>query len=135
MDGSTYPDVDKGNFILAGHSGTAYFSYFKNLPKLDIGDVAYVYYKGGRYGYKLIAEEKHTRQRDTILRLCYAARMSLDETQRALKYYRMPELYAKIPRDALIMICFNERPGSIIDVNSYLKNNGMDVLRSSGVQE
>ena len=88
-----------------------------------------------RYGYKLIAEEKHTRQRDTILRLCYAARMSLDETQRALKYYRMPELYAKIPRDALIMICFNERPGSIIDVNSYLKNNGMDVLRSSGVQE
>lgn len=51
---SNMPDEEKGNFILAGHSGTAYFSYFKNLPKLDIGDVAYVYYKGGRYGYKLI---------------------------------------------------------------------------------
>ena len=88
-----------------------------------------------RYGYKLIHEEKHTRQRDIILRLCYAAKLSLDETQKALKYYRMPELYAKIPRDALIMVAFNERPGSIIDVNSFLKSNGMDVLRSSGVQE
>ena len=88
-----------------------------------------------RYGYKLITEEKHTRQRDVILRLCYAAHMTLEETQRALKYYRMPELYAKIPRDALIMIAFNERPGSIIDVNSFLKSNGMDVIRSSGVQE
>ena len=47
----------------------------------------------------------------------------------------MPELYAKIPRDAMIMIAFNERPGSIIDVNSFLKNNGMEILRSSGVQE
>lgn len=88
-----------------------------------------------RYGYKLISEEKHTRQRDVILRLCYAAHMTLEETQKALKYYRMPELYAKIPRDALIMIAFNERPGSIIEVNGFLKKNGMEVLRSSGLQE
>ncbi|MDO4622693.1 MAG: hypothetical protein Q4B22_07050 [Eubacteriales bacterium] len=88
-----------------------------------------------RYGYKLITEEKRTRQRDVILRLCYAAHMTLEETQRALKYYRMPELYAKIPRDALIMIAINERPESIIDVNTFLKKNGMEVLRSSGVQE
>ena len=88
-----------------------------------------------RYGYKLITEEKRTRQRDVILRLCYAAQMTLEETQKALKYYRMPELYARIPRDALIMIALNERPGSIIDVNTFLKKNGMEVLRSSGVQE
>lgn len=88
-----------------------------------------------RYGYKLITEEKRTRQRDVIIRICYAAHMNLDETQRALKYYRMPELYAKVPRDALIMIAINERPGSILDVNSFLKKNGMETLRSSGVQE
>lgn len=88
-----------------------------------------------RYGYKLVTEEKHTRQRDVILRLCYAAKMNLEETQKALKYYRMPELYAKFSRDALIMICFNERLGSILEVNGFLKKNGMDVLRSSGVQE
>ena len=88
-----------------------------------------------RYGYKLLSCEKHTKQRDVILRICYAAKLTLSETQRALKKYGMPELYAKIPRDALLMIIFNERPGSIIDVNAILKNNGMEPLRTSGVQE
>lgn len=88
-----------------------------------------------KYGYKLLSEEKHTKQRDVILRICYAAEFTLEETQKALRIYRMPELYAKIPRDALLMICFNERPGSILDVNSYLKKNDMEILRPSGVQE
>jgi hypothetical protein len=88
-----------------------------------------------RYGYKLLSGEKHTKQRDVILRICYAAQMTLNETQRALKKYRMPELYAKIPRDALLMIIFNERPGSIIEVNELLKKNGMETLRVSGLQE
>ncbi|MBQ3798015.1 MAG: hypothetical protein II842_17350 [Butyrivibrio sp.] len=88
-----------------------------------------------RYGYKLLSGEKHTRQRDIILRICYAAELSLQETQRALKKYGMPELYAKIQRDALLMIIFNQRPGSIIEVNMLLKENGFDLLRTSGVQE
>ena len=88
-----------------------------------------------RYGYKLLSEQKHTKQRDIILRLCYAAHLTLDETQKALKLYNMPQLYAKNPRDAVIMIAFNTRPGSIIEVNIYLKKHGMDILRSTGVQE
>lgn len=88
-----------------------------------------------RYGYKLLSGEKHTRQRDVILRICYAAEFSLNETQRVLKKYGMAELYAKDQRDALIMIAFNERPGSIIDVNTTLKNHGFQPLRTSGVQE
>lgn len=88
-----------------------------------------------RYGYKLLSGEKHTRQRDVILRICYAAELTLDETQRALRKYEMPELYAKIPRDALLMIIFNERPGNIIDVNELLMKNGMMPLRTSGLQE
>lgn len=88
-----------------------------------------------RYGYKLLSEEKRTRQRDIILRLCYAAQLNLSETQEALRIYGMPELYAKIPRDAVLMVCFNRRPGSIIDVNYVLQENGMEILRSSGLQE
>ena len=88
-----------------------------------------------RYGYKLLSGEKHTRQRDVIIGICYASELTLKETQRALRKYGMPELYAKIPRDAMLMIAFNERPGSIIDVNSFLKENGMEPLRTSGVQE
>ncbi len=88
-----------------------------------------------RYGYKLLSEEKRTKQRDVILRLCYAAELTLEETQKALKIYGMPELYARVPRDAVLMIIFNNRPGSIIDANSYLKKNGVEILRSSGVQD
>lgn len=88
-----------------------------------------------RYGYKLLSGEKHTKQRDVILRICYAAQMTLEETQRALRKYEMPELYAKIPRDALLMIMFNERPGSILEVNGFLKKNGMEPLRTSGLQD
>lgn len=87
-----------------------------------------------RYGYKLLSGEKRTRQRDVILRICYAAEMSLAQTQRALKKYGMPELYAKLPRDALLMIIFNERPGDIIKVNELLIEHGMKALRTSGLQ-
>ncbi len=87
-----------------------------------------------RYGYKLLSGEKRTRQRDVILRMCYAAEMTLKETQRALKKYNMPMLYAKIPRDALLMIIFNERPGDIIEVNEILKEHDMEALRTSGLQ-
>ena len=37
-----------------------------------------------RYGYRLITGEKHTRQRDTILRLCLGGKFTLREVTRAL---------------------------------------------------
>ena len=88
-----------------------------------------------KYGYKLLSGEKHTRQRDIILRICYAAELTLEQTQRALRKYEMPQLYAKIPRDALLMLIFKDRPGGIIEVNELLSKNGMEMLRTSGVQE
>ncbi len=87
-----------------------------------------------RYGYKLLSGEKRTRQRDVILRICYGAEMTLEQTQRALRKYGMPELYARVPRDALLMILFNERPGDIIEVNEILKQHKMEALRTSGAQ-
>ncbi len=88
-----------------------------------------------RFGYKLLSGEKRTAQRDTLLRICYAGGLTLDETQTVLKKYEMPKLYAKIPRDALLIVLFNERVGSIIDVNVALKEHGFDPLRPCGVQE
>lgn len=88
-----------------------------------------------RYGYKLISQEKHTRQRDIILRICYAANFTLEETQRALQLYQMPELIPEFARDAMIMAAINSRPGDIIELNMMLKNNGFIPLRSSGTLE
>lgn len=51
---SDYPDKDKGNVILAAHSGTSSVSYFKNLYKLSLGDEAIIYYKNYVYTYKIV---------------------------------------------------------------------------------
>jgi len=51
---STYPDIEGGNFILAAHSGASYISYFKHLYKLELGDLAYIYYKDIKYTYKIV---------------------------------------------------------------------------------
>ncbi len=116
----------------------SFSTYVKNLLSEKSMTQQNVFLKADipeRYGYKLLSGEKHTRQRDVIIRICYAADFTLQETQRALKKYGMAELYAKDKRDALLMIVFNEKPGSIIDVNTILKEHGMDPLRTSGVQE
>lgn len=116
----------------------AFSTYVKDLIKSRGLTQQNVFLKADipeRYGYKILSGEKHTRQRDIILRICYAADFSTDETQKALKKYKMPQLYPKISRDALLMIIFNERPGSIIDVNGLLKKNGFDPLRTSGLQD
>lgn len=54
LDESDSPDVINGNVILAGHSGTANISYFKNLNKLNVGDEAQLIYNGVTYNYKFV---------------------------------------------------------------------------------
>ena len=80
------------------------------------------------YGYKLIAEEKRTKQRDTVLRICIAAGFSLNETQHALKLYGMPELYVKIPRDAVLMTALNAGMTDVDQVDDLLMKYRCDKL-------
>ncbi|MBR1385990.1 MAG: sortase [Bacilli bacterium] len=50
---SDYPDKENGNVYIASHNGTAKISYFRELHKLDINDIAIIYYKGIKYTYKV----------------------------------------------------------------------------------
>lgn len=54
IDGSSMPDQENGNVIIAGHSGSARISYFRKLDKLAIGDEASIDYKGKVYNYKIV---------------------------------------------------------------------------------
>ena len=54
LNGSEYPDVVNGNFMIAGHSGSGRIAFFKNLYKLSNGDESYIYYKNKKYIYKMI---------------------------------------------------------------------------------
>lgn len=51
---SDYPDKEKGNVILASHSGTSSISYFKNLYLLEKNDIAHLSYNGKTYTYKIV---------------------------------------------------------------------------------
>ena len=53
VEGSSYPTKEKGNLILAGHSGTGWKAFFNDLYKLNKGDKAIVTYKGKTYTYKI----------------------------------------------------------------------------------
>ena len=62
IKGSDLPDVNNGNLIIAGHSGTGWKAFFKDLCKLEVGDEAIVTYAGLNYTYKItnIYKEKNT---------------------------------------------------------------------------
>ena len=85
-----------------------------------------------KYGYKILSGEKHTKQRDTLLRLCYAGHFNVDETNRALTLYGMAPFYVRLKRDALLMVAFNDRIGDILDLNEYLIRNGEKPLKNTG---
>lgn len=51
---SDMPNVDKGNLILAAHSGNGRVAYFRDLHKLKINDLVNVYYEGINYVYEIV---------------------------------------------------------------------------------
>ncbi len=80
------------------------------------------------YGYKLISEEKRSKQRDVIIRICVVAGFDLEETQRALKLYGMSPLYPKVRRDAVLIVAINHGVREIADVNQMLVSYGFESL-------
>lgn len=51
---SDYPDKEKGNVIIIGHSGNYNNSYFANLYQLAIDDIASITYNNKKYTYKIV---------------------------------------------------------------------------------
>ncbi len=86
-------------------------------------------------GYKYLSGDKHTSNRDLIIRICLAAHMTLKESERALKLYGMSPLYARLERDAVFIIAFNRRIYDIDEVNEVLESHGFELLYEPRMQE
>lgn len=54
IKGSTFPDEENNNLILAAHSGPCSICFFNDLYKLSIGDSANIRYKNVLYSYKIV---------------------------------------------------------------------------------
>lgn len=108
------------------------FSYYiKDLIKekgLTIKDVIYNSGESENYGRKIISQEKITKDRNLILKICIAAKLNLKETNRALRLYGMKGLYAKDKRDAAIMIEINKGNRTVEDIDAALIENDLEIL-------
>ena len=53
IKGSSMPNIENSNLILAAHNGNTSLGYFRNLNQLTIGDEVIINYKGEKYVYEV----------------------------------------------------------------------------------
>ena len=132
---NTHPDQlssflkDNSRYMADDKKG--FYYYFKDVlyeKRIKLKDVYLYADVSETYGSKIITMEKHTKNRDLIIRLCLAGHFTWNETDRALKLYGMTELYSKDPRDACLIVAINHRKFDINEVNEMLIEQGMDKL-------
>ena len=102
--------------------------YYHMIRSIKVKPLKDVYINAGfseSYGGSILRMERHTSNRDTILRLCLAGRMNLMDTNRALKLYGFSELYAKEPRDACIIVSINRRIFNLYEIDKILMDKGL----------
>lgn len=91
----------------------------KNLKKNEVIKKSKL---NGTFAYQILNGERNP-SRNKILQFVFAMDMTLKETQRALKYGGVSELYPKNKRDAIIIYCLNNKLG-IEDVDDSLYKFG-----------
>lgn len=109
----------------------AFYYYFKDViesKNIMLKDVYSFAYVSESWGSKIISTERHTTNRDLILRLCIAGHFTLEEINRALKLYGMTPLYAKDRRDASIIVAINNRIYNLSDLDDVLVKQGFSKL-------
>ena len=132
---NTHPD-QLGDFLKENSRYMAddkkgFYYYFKDVldeKNIKLKDVYSFAGVSESYGSKILTMEKHTKNRDLIIRLCIAGHFSWNETNRALKLYGMTELYAKEPRDACLIVAINNRKYDLAEVDDMLTGQGMKKL-------
>ena len=109
----------------------AFYYYMKDILFEKHIRLKDVYIRAGvseSFGGQIIRMEKHTSDRDLIIRFCLAGHFNWKETNRALKLYGMSELYAKDPRDACLIVAINNKAFDLNRVDWMLKEKGMKEL-------
>ena len=132
---NTHPDqlsvFLKENSRYMADDKKGFYYYFKDVldeKNIKLKDVYSFAGVSESYGSKILTMEKHTKNRNLIIRLCIAGHFSWDETNRALKLYGMTELYAKDPRDACLIVAINNRRYDLAEVDDMLTGQGMKKL-------
>ncbi len=109
----------------------AFYYYYTGVLKDKGRKLKDVYSFAGEsesYGGQIVRMEKRTKDRDLILRLCIAGRFNLEQTNRALKLYGMPELYAKNSRDACLIVAISNKIYRLDEIDDLLEKRGLEKI-------
>ena len=107
--------------------GKAFYYYMKNAfdaKSLKLKDIYSFAGVSESWGEKILRMEKHTKNRDLIIRFCIAGHFSLKEINRALKLYGMTPLYSRNKRDVCIILAINNRIFDLSQVDDLLIGQG-----------
>lgn len=118
-----------GEYMAEGKK--AFYYYMKDVLESKNILLKDVYIFAGvteSWGGKIITMEKHTKNRDLILRLCIAGHFALEEINRALKLYGMNPLYSKDKRDACMIVAINNRKYDLAEIDQILESQGLEKL-------
>ncbi len=120
-----YLEASKKFMINAPREFSYYVKDLLSEKRVKLKDLYLLAGVSESYGSKILSMEKHTKDRDLILRICLAGRFSLEETNRALKLYGMSELYAKDPRDACLIVAIHHRIYDLLMIDDVLVKRGL----------
>ena len=79
------------------------------------------------YFYSLFSGTRNNPSRDILIQLGFGFEMSFDEVQEFLKHRGAAQLYPRIPRDGVIIYCF-QRGMSLMDCDELLMESGEPLL-------
>lgn len=117
----------KTNSAFLADENKAFYYYFKDVIESKNIFLKDVYSFAGvteSWGSKIVTMEKHTKNRDLIIRLCIAGHFLLEEINRALKLYGMNPLYSKDRRDTCIIVAVNNRIYDLSEIDDILEKQG-----------
>ncbi|MBR6156496.1 MAG: hypothetical protein IKQ27_06020 [Lachnospiraceae bacterium] len=109
----------------------AFYYYYTGVLKdkrIKLRDVYSFAGESESYGGQIVRMEKRTKDRDLILRLCIVGHFSLEETNRALKLYGMPELYSKNSRDACLIVAISNRIYRLDKIDDMLEKRSLQKI-------
>ena len=110
---------------------TDYLNKYVGAHGLVLSDVIKDSLISSDYAYQLFNGHKTRPSRERLIPVCLAMHMDLDETNRALKLCKAGTLYSKDPRDAVIIVCINNKTFNVMDVNEMLSENGFEPLQGT----
>lgn len=79
------------------------------------------------YAYQIFNGNKEKPSRNKVTMLAFGMGLSVLETRKLLKVAGVSDLYARNPRDSIIIYCLNKGL-SLIDANEYLNDYNLELL-------